>query len=103
MPSKTRYSENRGSIGLGFEDGISNAVLLYAVLDQINADVNPASHFDRATERDFAVSLRPVDVAHRKPAAFHVDGEVNARAARQVLNVAVATMLARRHCPPRLL
>src|SRR6516162_1178391 len=79
--------------GARLEDGIGDAVLLYAVLDQIDADINPAGHFDRATESDFAVALRPVDVAHREAGALHVDGEVDARAARKVLDVAVAAML----------
>src|ERR1700730_14979339 len=85
------------------EDGIGDGVLFYAVFDQIDTDINPAGHFDRATESDFAVALRPVNVAHREAAALHIDWEVDARAARQVLDVAVAAMLAWRHRPPCLL
>ena len=63
----------------------------------LHAQIEVAGHLDGAAEGDLAVALREVDVAHREAAALHVDGEVDLRAAREVLDVAVAAVLARRH------
>ena len=59
--------------------------------------IHPARHLDGAAEGDLAVALGEVEVAHREPAALDVDREVDPRAARQILDVAVAAVLARRH------
>src|SRR5439155_13244552 len=52
---------------------------------------------DRTAEGDLAVALAEVQVAHRETGAGHVDREVDLRAAREVLDVAIAAVLARRH------
>ena len=59
--------------------------------------MQPAGHLDRAAEGDFAVALAEVQIAHRETAAGHIDREVDLRAARQILDVAIAAMFARRH------
>ncbi|MNV69824.1 hypothetical protein D3C71_1627530 [compost metagenome] len=59
--------------------------------------MHPARHFDRAAERDFPIALREVQIAHRQPAALYVHREEHAGAARKVLDVAIAAVLARRH------
>ena len=82
----------------GLEDRVLHTVLLHAVLDQVDADVNPAGHFDRTAEGDFAVALGKVQVAHRQAAAFDIHREEHARTLGQILDVAVTTMLAWRHC-----
>ncbi len=79
------------------EHGILDAVFGDAVLDDVDLDVQPAGHFDGAAEGDLAVALAEVQIAHREPAAGHIDREVDLRAARQILDVAIAAMLARRH------
>ena len=58
--------------------------------------MDPARHFDRAAEGDFAVALAEMQIAHRKPGARHIDREKHPRPTRQILDVAVAAMLARR-------
>jgi hypothetical protein len=50
--------------------------------------VQEAAHLDGAAEGDLAVALREVHVAHRQVGALHEDGEPDAAAARQVLDVA---------------
>ena len=62
----------------GLEDRVLHAVLLAAVLDDIDADVNPAGHLDGAAEGDFSIALGEVQVAHRQPAALDVDREEHA-------------------------
>ena len=59
--------------------------------------MQPTGHFDRAAEGDFAIALREVQIAHRKTAAGHINREIHFRAARQVFDVAIAAMFARRH------
>ncbi len=59
--------------------------------------MHPARHFDRAAERDFAIALREVQIADRQAAAVDVHREEHPGAARQVLDIAVAAVLARRH------
>ena len=76
---------------------ILDAVFRYAVLDDVDLDMQPARHLDRAAEGDLAVALAEMQVAHRETAAGNIDREVNLRAARQVLDVAISAMLARRH------
>ena len=89
-----------GVVGLeraGLEDRVDHGVLLHAALDDVHPQVEVAGHLDRAAEGDLAVALREVDVAHRQAAAVDVDGEVDLRAAGEVLDVAVAAVLTRGH------
>src|ERR1700722_3359736 len=78
------------------EDRILDAVFGDAVLDDLDLQMQPAGHLDRAAEGDFAVALAEMQVAHRETAARHVNREVDLRTARQILDVAVAAMFARR-------
>src|ERR1700735_3203733 len=59
--------------------------------------MQPAGHLDGAAERDLAVALAEMQIPHGEAAALHIDREVDFRSARQVLDVAIAAMLARRH------
>src|SRR4029079_16753953 len=79
------------------EHGILDAVFGDAVLDDIDLQMKPARHFDGAAEGDFAVALAEMQVAHREAATGNVDREEYLRASRQVLDVAIAAVLARRH------
>lgn len=63
--------------GTRFEDGVDNAVFLHAPLDQVDSDIDPASHLNRTTEGDLAVSLRPVNVSHGQTAALDVYGKIH--------------------------
>ncbi|EAY64674.1 conserved hypothetical protein [Burkholderia cenocepacia PC184] len=81
----------------GLKDGVADTVFRHAALDEVHAHMHPAGHFDRAAERDLAVALAEVQVADRQARAIHVHGEKHLRAARQILDVAIAAMLARRH------
>ena len=66
-------------------------------------EVHPARHLDRAAKGDFTVPLGEVIVAHGELGAGDVDREVDPRAPRDVLDVAVAPVLARRDRARRLL
>ena len=79
------------------EDRILDAVFRHAILDDLDLEMQPAGHLDGAAEGDLAVALAEVQVAHRETAALHIDREVDLRAARQILDVAIAAVLARRH------
>src|ERR1700733_5646191 len=79
------------------EDRILDAVFGDAVLDDFDFQMQPTSHFDRTAEGDFAIALAEMQVAHGETTARHVDREVDFRTARQILDVAVAAMLARRN------
>ena len=103
IPSKIRYSEWCGSTGTRLEDRVDHAVLGDAALDDVDVQVDEAGHFDGAAERDFTVPLREVNVTHRQLGAVDVDWEVDSRTARQVLDVAVAAVFARRDGPGGLL
>ncbi|MNX47435.1 hypothetical protein D3C86_779880 [compost metagenome] len=59
--------------------------------------MHPARHFNGAAEGDFAIALRKVQIPHRQAAALDVDRKEHAGPARQVLDVAVAAVLAGRH------
>ena len=73
------------------------AVLVHPVLDQVDAEVDEAAHLDRAAERDLAVALGEVQVAAGELRPVDVHRVVDAAAAREVLDVVVAAVLARRH------
>src|ERR1700677_5262431 len=79
------------------EDRILDTGFGDAVLDDVDLEMHPARHLDRAAEGDLAIALAEVQVTHRETAAGHIDREVDLRAARQILDVAIAAMLARRH------
>ena len=55
------------------------------------------ANLDGAAEGDLAIALAEVQVAHAQAGAIHIDGEEHLGAARQILDVAVAAVLARRH------
>ena len=84
-------------IGLGLKIGFLMPYFAMPPLISSTLQMQPARHLDGAAEGDLAVALGEVEVAHREPGALHVDREVDLRAARQVLDVAVAAVLARRH------
>ncbi len=79
------------------ENRIFDAVLRHAVLDDIDLDVEPAGHLDGAAEGNFAVALAEMQIAHREACTRNIDREVDFRTARQILDVAVAAVLARRN------
>jgi hypothetical protein len=68
-------------------------------LNQVEAQVDVARHLDRATERDLTIALREMQITYREQRVLDVDREVDARALRQVLDVHVAAVVARRHGP----
>jgi hypothetical protein len=68
---KARFNRAR------LENRIGNTVFRDAAFDQVDADIDPAGHLDSPAEGDLAITLRPVDIAHRQPAAFDVDGKIN--------------------------
>src|ERR1700731_976526 len=59
------------------EYGVLDAVFGDAVLDDVDLEMQPAGHLDRAAEGDLAVALAEMQVAHRKPAARHIDRKVD--------------------------
>ena len=74
-----------------------DAVLVHAVLDQVDAEVDEPAHLDRAAERDLAVALGEVQVAARQLRAVDVDRVVHAASTSEVLDVVVAAVLPRGH------
>ncbi|MNT47452.1 hypothetical protein D3C72_1841680 [compost metagenome] len=59
--------------------------------------MHPARHFDGAAKGDFTIALREVQITDRQATTLHIHRKKHAGAARQVLDVAVAAMLAGRH------
>ena len=59
--------------------------------------MNPAGHFDGATERDFTVALAEVKVAYGEAGTVHVHREIHLGATGQILDVTVATVFPWRH------
>src|SRR5215211_5407205 len=82
--------------------GAIHGVLLHAALDQLDTEVYVSGHLDGAAEGDLAVPLREVQVPHRELGAVDVHREVDARPDREVFDVDVTAMLARRNCPAGL-
>src|ERR671917_2869219 len=82
--------------------GTIHGVLLHAALDQLDAEVYVAGHLDGPAEGNLAVPLREVQVPQRELRPIDVHREVDARADREVLDVAVAAVLARRDRPAGL-
>ena len=80
----------------GLEARVEHAVTGHAALDQVDLQVDPARHVALAPEGDLSVTLGEVQVAHRPVGAPDVHGEVHAGAARRVLDVEVAAVLAGR-------
>src|ERR1700728_1417865 len=81
----------------GFEDRILDSVFVHAAFNEVDLQVDPSSHLDGATEGDLAVTLAEVKVAHRQAGALYINRKKDLRAARQILDIAVAAMLARRN------
>ena len=65
-------------------------------LDDVLAEVEVAGHLDGGAEGNFAVLLREVDVDHRESAAVDVDGKIDLGLLGEVLDVAIAAVLAGR-------
>src|SRR5215203_1586223 len=82
--------------------GAIHGVLLHAALDQLDTEVYVSGHLDGAAEGDLAVPLREVQVPHRELGAVDVHREVDARPDREVFDVDVTAMLARRNRPDGL-
>lgn len=78
--------------GTGFEDRVFDPVFGNAALDDLDSEVQPAGHFDGAAEGDFAVTLAEVEVSHGEPAAIDINWKIDARASREVFNVAISAM-----------
>src|SRR4051794_28948046 len=82
--------------------GAIHGVLLHAALDQLDTEVYVSGHLDGPAEGDLAVPLREVQVPHRELGALDVHREVDARPDREVFDVDVTAMLARRNRPAGL-
>src|SRR5215217_2564180 len=82
--------------------GAIHGVLLHAALDQLDTAVYVAGHLDGPAEGDLAVPLREVQVPHRELGAVDVHWEVDARPDREVFDIDVTAMLARRNRPAGL-
>src|SRR5829696_7567254 len=82
--------------------GAVQCVPLHAALDQLDAEVYVAGHLDGPAEGDLTVPLREVQVPHRELGAVDVHREVDARPDREVFDVDVTAMLARRNRPDGL-
>lgn len=67
--------------------------MLHPVLHHGELDRNRPRHLNRAAERDLAVALREVQVTNRELRAFDVHRQVDFRAAGEVLDIAVPTVL----------
>ena len=80
------------------EQRVGQSVFVDAALDDIDMQMDPSGHLDGSAEGDFAIPLREVVVAHGELGALHIDREIDPRAARNVLDVAVPAMLTRWNC-----
>lgn len=67
--------------------------LLHPTLHHRELDRNHASHLDRATEANFAIPLAKMKIADRELRAIDVHGQIHFAAEREILNIAVASML----------
>src|SRR5262249_6839807 len=74
-----------------------------AALDEIDTNIDIARHFDGAAERDLAIALRPMNIAHREARTLHINWEIDTGASRQVFDVAIPAVLTWRDGTPRLL
>src|SRR5579885_3037244 len=83
--------------GAGSKDGVGHLKAIDAIFDEFHLEIDETRHLNSATEGNLAIPLREVQVPHRQVCALHVDREVDARATRQILDIAVATMLAWGH------
>ena len=81
------------------EQRVCQSVFCHATLDDIDMQMDPSGHLDSTAEGDFTIPLREVVVAHGELGALHIDGEIDPRAARNILDVAVPAMLTRWNCP----
>jgi hypothetical protein len=65
-------------------------------------ELQKPAHLNGAAERDLAVALREVHVAHGQISSLNEHGEVHLASPAQILDVAVASILPPRNCPARL-
>src|SRR3712207_1214616 len=82
--------------------GTGQTVLLHGALDQLDTEVYVSGHLYGPAEGDLAVTLREVQVPHRELGALDVHREVDPRADREIFDVDVTAMLARRNRPAGL-
>lgn len=66
--------------------------ILHPVLHNLKVNSNDTGHLDSATERDLAVALREVEIAHAELCAGDVDGEEDFAAPAEVFDVAVSAV-----------
>lgn len=66
--------------------------ILHPVLHNGEIDSDDAGHLDSATERNLAVALREMEVAHAELGAFDVDGEIDFATSAEVLDVAISAV-----------
>lgn len=76
----------------GDVDGALHVQLRDAALHDGELQRDAAGHLNGAAERNLAVALAEVQIADAELGAGDVDGQVDARAARQVFDVAVAAV-----------
>src|SRR5206468_6597893 len=82
----------------GDEHGVRlQAVLVHAVLDEVDTEVDVPAHLDGSAEGDLAVTLREVEIAAGELGARNVHRIEDAAAPGEVLDVVVAAVLAGRH------
>lgn len=89
--------------GTGEEDRALDPQRLHPLLQHVDLDRDNTRHLNRPTERDLAVSLREVQVSHRKSSSLHVHRQIRLTSPRQVLDIAIPAMLrSTRHSPRSL-
>jgi hypothetical protein len=72
--------------------------LLHPALHHREVDRDHTRHLNGTTERDFTIALRKMQITDRELCTFHMHRQVHLAAAREILDIAVATMFwATRH------
>lgn len=79
--------------GAGDEDGAFHFQILDPALHQRELERDDTRHLDRTAERDLSVALAEMQISYRELGAWDVHREVSLASARQVLDVAVPTVL----------
>ena len=88
VPSRTIMRLHRTrKINRRFHSQIS-----HAILHDLEINRDDTRHFNSATERDFAISLREVQISDAEFGAGDVDWEVDFAAATEILDVAVSAV-----------
>jgi len=67
--------------------------ILHSVLDDRELDCDLASNLDRAAETDFAIALGEMQIPDGEFGSLNVDRQVDLATSRQILDVAVTSML----------